>query len=183
MRMSANQDSALQNDRNLQIGNICIQWSHLEYLVALAIWSMLRIDEKTGRILTGGLDIIPRLGMAHQLSVHLNAPQLARRTLTETRKILQSGLLEQRNLVIHGHRLKAHGEPSIETFEVHRGPKSGQKQPLTNAEIAQIGRDIAIVHKALHKALLESGVLDTSCSKPARIMAQKTARNRSDNAS
>lgn len=172
-----------QNDRNLQIGNICIQWSHLEFLAAIAIWSMLRIDEKTGKIITGGLDLLPRLKMAHQLAVHLNAPMQARNSFKAAKQAVQHRLLDRRNLVIHGHRLSEKGNPWVETFEVHRGKNSGTKQPLSNSDIAQIGKDIAAVHKALHQALRESGLLDAVPAKPARIMARNTSDKRSENGS
>ena len=124
-------ESVLMNNRNTQIGNICIQWSHLEYLAALGIWSMLHLDDKTGMILTGGLDLLPRLNMGHSLAVHLNAPKTARNTFKITRSAIQDqDIINRRNLIIHGHRLDIPGRLDAETFESHRGKGAGIKKQL-----------------------------------------------------
>ena len=55
----------------VQIGNIAAQWSHLEYKLAQTIWILLGLEEGTGKIVTGGLDMLPRINMAINLSRHL----------------------------------------------------------------------------------------------------------------
>lgn len=174
------QAHALLSDRNLQIGNICFQWAHLEYLVALSLWSLLRIDHDTGKIVTGGLDLLPRVNMALKLAQHLKAPGLAIKALKEVRTALQDGLLEKRNTAIHGLRSFDTSDPSGEFFEVHRGKSAGLKQPVNNLSLQALGVQIADVHKAFHAAMLESGIYHPFGSRPARIMATNASRSTPD---
>ncbi len=165
----------LLNDRNVQIGNICWQWAHLEYLIALAAWSLLRIDNDTGRLITGGMNILPRVNLALNLARHLKAPQQAQKALKETRKALQKGLDERRNRVVHGHRFLDRADPQAEFVEMHRGKNAGVKVRQTNKDLAQLGRDIADTARALHQAMLESGVYsDIPGQRPARVKAARS---------
>lgn len=173
------QASNLLSDRNLQIGNICFQWAHLEYLLALAIWSILRIDDETGKILTGGTDIKARCAIALNLAKHLEAPEAAVNALAQAQKSIDK-LNDKRNRAVHGHRLFDPARPDTEYFEVHRGSSRGVKVPQTNADLAQLGKDIATTHKALLSALLANGVYDTSPQRPDKIIARKTSNTHSE---
>lgn len=172
-------EDRLLSDRNLQIGNICWQWAHLEYLIALAIWSLLRIDNDTGRLITGGMNILPRINLALNLAKHLNAPTQAQRALKEVRTTLQKGLDERRNRAIHGHRSLDSSDPQAEFVEMHRGKGAGTKVRQTNKDLAQLGGDIADTARALQKAMLDSGVYsDTPEPRPAPIKSLKSPPRR-----
>ncbi len=173
----------LLSDRNLQIGNICFQWAHLEFLVALALWSLLRIDQETGKILTGSLDLLPRVNMALKLAKHLKAPGLAIKALKEVRTALQGGLIERRNTAIHGLRSLDPNDPAGEFFEVHRGKSSGVKQPVNNAALRALGSEIVDVHKAFYAAMTETCIYDAVSSRPARIIATNASRRTGANES
>ena len=54
----------------MHTGSICFQWSALESLLAVVIWRLLKLDSDTGAIVTGGLDILPRINMAIALATH-----------------------------------------------------------------------------------------------------------------
>ena len=158
-------------DRNTQVGNICVQWAHLEYLLALAIWSLLRLDQETGKIVTGGLDIRPRLNMAINLAKHLKAPEPAKKALLCTRRALDGGLDERRNKAIHGHRLLDPDDIQSELVEVHRGKGDRKRHKVTNADLAELGVAIAKVAADLHEAMLKTNVYHAACDRPAQIMA------------
>jgi hypothetical protein len=170
----------LRNDRNTQIGNVCHQWAHLEFLLAIVIWKLLHIDEDTGRIVTGGLDILPRINMGIALAEHLKAPPVLKRSLKDTRTALQDGLLERRNRAIHGIRFINPADPySSELFLMHRGKGAGVATTQTNKDLAQIGKDIVALHEPLLSAMTECGLLFASAPRPARIIARKAARKAS----
>lgn len=160
--------AVLLNDRNLQIGNICFQWAHLESLLSLAIWSLLRVDNETDAILTGGTSIRPRVDLAVKLSIHLQAPKLATSTLKEVQTRLQKGLEDRRNRAVHGRRQLDANNPSIDHVEMLRGSKKGL-HPQSNADLAKLGNDIADAASLLHQAMLETNVYHTPCTKPEKI--------------
>lgn len=127
-------------------GNVCHQWSYLEYLLSKAIWHLLGLDKKTGMIVTGGMDILPRVNMAIALATHLKANPSLLQALKDTRTAIQGrrktdGLQYQRNRIVHGvySSNKEAMEPSVET---HRGAGSRQREPINLAEIQQAGTDI-----------------------------------------
>lgn len=123
----------LLSDRILH-GNICRQWAHLEYQISLSIWSMLRIDQESGAILIGGLNMSTRVGMAIAPAKHLAAPDAALNTLKEAKKILENGLEEQRNQAIHGIPFSDPNDPSMDIFEMHRGKRKG-RQRISNKDL------------------------------------------------
>jgi hypothetical protein len=91
-----------QINRLTQIGNICAQWSELEYLFATTIWVLLKLDMDTGKIVTGGLDMLPRANMAINLARHRQAPKEILDALLTARKAIQDGLDIRRNRAVHG---------------------------------------------------------------------------------
>ena len=178
MLLTQQQKIAL-TDRNVQIGNICYQWAHLEHLLFLSITSVLRLDNDTGKLITSGLDILPRVNLALKLAKHLRAPPQAIKGLEATRSTLQNGLLDRRNRAIHGHRLMDPGDPFSELVETNRGKGANVRRPQTNADLAALGKDIANAARALHHAMLYSGVFTAECWRPARIIALKTSETSS----
>jgi hypothetical protein len=176
-------EAAYHKNRNLTIGSICFQWSHLEYLLSQTIWSLLRIDEDTGKILTGGLDIQPRVNMAIALARHLNAPRGLVTALVEVRTALNKDLVYRRNRAIHGHRRPDPNEPASELVEVHRGKGDRTRHPQTNDDLVKIVDDTNDLFNVLYDALRADDILDASVSRPIRIVAKKTARNTSPNRS
>lgn len=163
--------------RNMHIGNVCHQWAHLELSIAVVIWQLLGVDEETGRLLTGGLDIQPRVNKAIALAEHLNAPPQLKKALRQTRTALQDGLDERRNQAVHGARFTDHSSPlDSQLFVMHRGKNAGKPIPVSNADLEKLGRDIFAAHKPLMEAMRSCGVLQAPTAKPARIIAPKAAR-------
>lgn len=171
------QANALLSDRNLQIGNICFQWAHLEYLLSITIGILLRVEPKTSQIISSGLDILPRTNMALALAHHLTAPRSLVDGLKAVRRDLQDGkkLLERRNRAVHGHR-QLHPSPDREIFNVYRGKGAGAIEQ-TNADLHRIGNDIAETATEFYQVMVDAGMFVASCEKPARIIAQNASRN------
>lgn len=142
------------NNRNVQIGNICAQFAHLELLLAQAIWSALNLTEKAGLSLTGRLDIEVRAKLAVELCEEQGKPDQVVKELKKVQKELQaSKIIERRNRAIHGHRFRDPDDPAAEFVVVHRGKDAGLRIKRTDAELAQIGKDIAGLHKPLLAAM------------------------------
>lgn len=126
-------------DHLVKIGNICWQWSMLEFSVAGLIWRLLGIDPDTGKIVTGGLDMIPRLNMAINLARHMKAPRYVTDELAKVRKAIQDGLDAERNRAVHGVNFPPNSAGEF-LVEMHRG--KGPKTPVavTTAELDNLGK-------------------------------------------
>jgi hypothetical protein len=145
--------------RMAHIGGVCLQWSYLEYIIAAIIWKQLNLDISVGKIVTGGMDILPRLNMAINLCRELKTDKRVERALIEARKSLQDKLIEQRNMVVHGQHWLLTGEKPV--VEVQRGKGTRQPTPFTDNEIYQLVENIAAVSNRIGQALMESGFIDT----------------------
>ncbi|MCF4098614.1 hypothetical protein [Maritalea mediterranea] len=142
------------NNRNVQIGNICIQFTHLELLLAQAIWSALDLTEKAGLSVTGRLDIEARAKLAVEICEERGKPDSVINELKNVRKELQaSRIIERRNQAVHGHRFSDPDNPAAELVVVHRGKNAGAKIKRADNELAQLGKDIAALHKPLMEAM------------------------------
>lgn len=113
-----------QISRNAQIGNICIQWSSLEYMLAHAIWLMCGVDQEVGKILTGNLDSKQRAMMAHALAHQINAPIPVKRAIKQTLDEMREELIHRRNEAVHGIHF-THPDPESVFIEMHRGKGGG----------------------------------------------------------
>jgi len=146
-------------NRNVQIGNICSQFAHLELLLAQAIWSALGLTEETGLSLTGSLNIEDRAKLATELCCKQGKPDKVVEELKKVRKELKaSRIIERRNRAIHGHRFPDPNDPASEFVVLHRGKDAGIKKKRSDTELAQIGKDIAALHKPLFAAMTDAGM-------------------------
>lgn len=143
--------------RLISVGNICTQWAYLEYLVANTIWWLLKVDRPTGMILTGGLDMIPRINMAINLARHLKADRRILEALEATRKAVQGGLADRRNIAVHGVFSSRDGSPIV-TVEVHRGKGDRKRTPLPDEELSNIGKDISSTIDGLLASMKPLGI-------------------------
>jgi hypothetical protein len=163
-----------QTNRLVQIGNICQQWSFLEYLYALTIWQLLGIDQETGKFVTGGTDIQPRMKLAVNLSKHLNAPKRLTKALEMARDSLRDAKLdERRNKAIHGVRFIGARSEAASLIEVHRGRGGRIRHEQKDAELAAIGKDLNVISSQLLSELTAVGILDRPVFKPAKYVARK----------
>lgn len=172
------QQILLQNERHVLVGNICHQWAYIEYLGALAIWSVLGVDYETGVILTGGVPIRARFDMAHKLANHLGAPPRAIAALEATKAALAGGLENKRNRAVHGVRFADEANPANEFIEMHRGSPKG-RHPQSNQDLRDLSAALDRLGQKLYSELTEVGIFRLPMRKPAAAMALKTAQARS----
>jgi hypothetical protein len=146
-------------NRNVQIGNICSQFSFLELLLAQAIWSALNLTEKAGLSVTGRLDVEVRAKLAVELCEEQGKSKQVVIELKKVQKALQtSKIIERRNRAIHGHRSADPEDPAAQFVVVHRGKNAGIKLKQTDSDLAQIGEDIAALHKPLFAAMISANM-------------------------
>lgn len=122
------------------VGVVCSEWAYLEYRMAGAIWWLLKLDEDTGQIVTGGLDIEGRAVMAVRLAKHLKANPVYTAALEACLASIQE-LSGERNLVVHGLHNFYHDTGKM-TAEVHRGKFRGAEQPMTPIRVTSLSDQI-----------------------------------------
>ena len=148
------------SNRNAQIGNICSQWAHLEYLLASAIWGLLGLEKGVGLIVTGGLNIESRVGTAVALAEALGQPDELIEALKRVRKELQSSkIIQRRNLTIHGNRFLHPDREDAELVEIHRGKSAGKPKTRADSELSELGKEIAGLHRPLMNVLRKHRLL------------------------
>jgi hypothetical protein len=79
----------------MHIGFICVAWAELENKFSQTIWATLRVDIETGKIITGGLDMVPRANMAINLARHKKAPRYIIKALERARKQSKMALTKE----------------------------------------------------------------------------------------
>lgn len=145
-------DETLQQQILASIGHICVQWALLETLVANIIWAELVMDHETGAIVTGGLDIFPRVNMAIRLAHHKKVPRPAIHHLDNIRKALQSGLGDRRNQAIHGVHAEA-SDPGATALTMLRWPEPKRTQEVSIEDLYQTSQEIIALQNLASEAL------------------------------
>ena len=133
-----------QTNRIAQIGNVCVQWSNLEYVLATAIWLIIGVNEEAGKILTASLDAKNRAKMLYSLAHVYNAPVSYKNAVKRVMKALQDGLMDRRNVAVHGVHFPSTQNDSV-GIEMHRGKGGRNQRTIPNSEFASLGNDITKV--------------------------------------
>lgn len=130
--------------RNLHIGNICRHWALIEYAAAFAIWRLLRIDDDTGALLVGGMNLSTRLTTAIRLAEHLDGPPALTLYLKHARDRINSGLDERRNQAVHGFRTPRPGAFHTDLVIMHKGKHRGA-EIQSNADLQDLSVEIEVL--------------------------------------
>jgi hypothetical protein len=143
------------------IGHVCIFWSQLENAIAKIIWRMLKIEDETiGKIVTGGLDMRPRINMAVTLARHIGLPNDHIAILEQVRTNVEA-FSEERNLVIHGVMMTDEADGKLRlNLETHRGKRRGVPQEITDERIANLGFQIVAEVYRLFPVLKSMGIVN-----------------------
>lgn len=165
--------------RMIHIGNICGQWASVEYVLSILIWQLLKVDSETGKILTGGLDMMPKLNMAITLGNHLRAPRALVQSVIVARSAIQCGIDVRRNQAVHGVSFLISESPFSVGVEVHRGKGRRQKEIVTNDQLHDLATELSQISCTLDEACKHYGVFEIEVSKPARLIAKNKSLKRS----
>lgn len=119
------------NDRARLSGHINFQYSYLDYLISKFIWALLEIEKPAGVILTGGMDIRPKLDIAIELAEHFNKFEKIRALLKKlkNRGDNPNGFIQSRNIIVHGIYSSRDGDPTV-MIESHRSKRLREKKPI-----------------------------------------------------
>jgi hypothetical protein len=132
------------------IGYVCVQWALLETVAANVIWAFLTMDHETGAIVTGGLDLRPRLSMAIALAEHVKAPPHIKSGIRQIRDTLTKEKLDdRRNQAIHGAH-SASDDPSKVNLTMLRWRGDKRTKAVSALELAELGHTIAKLTATLH---------------------------------
>jgi hypothetical protein len=144
-----------QTNTNVQIGNICIQWASLEYVVSNAIWVVLRVDAEVGKIVTGNLDMKQRANMIFALAHQTNAPRPFKDACMALKKALfdPGDLLHRRNLAVHGIHFFHHSNDTVQ-IEVHRGKGGRGPREIAVSDLQKLGNDINVASDNFARAFI-----------------------------
>jgi hypothetical protein len=143
-------------NRYVQIGNICVQWSAIEYHVAIAIWNLAGVvDQEIGKVLTASLDLKGRVTMAFKLAHIVNAPVPFKIAIKALQTSLQSeDLYHRRNQAVHGIHFDI-DQPGAIGIEMHRGPGGREQRVQTDMELSQLGKRLTALRDAFFAALTQ----------------------------
>lgn len=154
------------SNRQLHIGNICIQWSNLEYSLATTIWLLIGVKVEVGKIVTANLDIKQRATMALALAHQTNAPIYLKNAIKKVLERLRDDLISERNQAVHAtHFGEIEGGSEI---ELHRGKGGRARRAQLDANLARTGAAIAEVSKAFHAELMKFADLKIEEAKKKR---------------
>jgi hypothetical protein len=126
------------------IGHVCLQWARLEMALLAVIYGIEDVHYTKGDIVFGGLDMLPRVGMAVNLAEHHNIPVRFQKRIRAIRKALQHGdknsLCNRRNQVVHGAHRDLEGGNTTLTMVRWRGPKRDRQ--MSALEINELAVDL-----------------------------------------
>ncbi len=140
-----------ETNRIAQIGNVCVQWSNLEYALANAIWMMIGVTQEPGKILTASLDAKNRAKMLYSLAHVYNVPVSYRNAIKRVVSALQDDLMNRRNIAVHGIHFPSQ-EPNSVGIEMHRGKGGRNQRTIPNSEFEALGNDIVKVRDDFTRA-------------------------------
>ncbi|WP_227368316.1 hypothetical protein [Halomonas sp. M20] len=141
------------------IGHICFQYSFLDYLVSNVIWHILKLDVEAGKIVTGSLDIRPKLDMAVTLASHYGVlDEISAHIKTMKNRIEgKNGAINKRNRLIHGVFASAPGDPVV-VVESHRNKRHRQRIALAIDEIQSTLNEITQEATDLSELMEKHGI-------------------------
>ncbi|WP_125925562.1 hypothetical protein [Halomonas aestuarii] len=127
------------HERASLIGYVCFQYSYLDYLVSNIIWGVLNIDKEAGKIVTGSLDIRPRLDMAVELLKHYDTHHELKEFVNTMKNRIEgkNGIINKRNIVVHGVFSSREGDPKV-LVESHRSKRHRERAEMTVDEIREL---------------------------------------------
>ncbi len=136
-------------------GNVCHQWSYLEYLLSQLIWHLLKLDKAIGIIVTGEIEITAKAKMALKLSKELLTHNDLISILVLISKL--QTLAEKRNRVVHG-SFSSHPDSVYAAVELHRGKNAGIREQISINDIDSVAEEINILTMSFAVVLEKYGI-------------------------
>ena len=145
----------------MQVGLVCTQWAHLEWLLELTHWWLLDLlnNPTEGRPITSGLSIGT---LARRVSAlcYLKISNVDDRTKFNTIEGRIKAVIDERNLAVHGTRAC---DPSLGvTASVSRGKYKNEQQKLPLVRLGSLNAEIKSIIAAPEPVLVRYGVIEGS---------------------
>lgn len=162
----------------MQVGLVCIQWSHLEWLLELMHWWLLGLlnAPTEGRLITSGPSIDAMARRVSGLS-HLKISNEADRAQLATIEARIKAVVDERNLAVHGTRSE-HPEVGV-TASVARGKYKNEPQKLPLVRLRSLNTEIGAIISALEPLLVRYGIIEnqtTALQDPMRRLGGDAPR-------
>lgn len=122
------------------IGQVCLQWARLEMALIGLLCHVEPMETEKAYIIFGGLDILPRANMIINLARHNKVHPPILKKIVAIRTTLQKGLLDRRNLVVHGAHREMEGDETTLTMIRWKGDK--RHTTLSVIDIGKLGNEI-----------------------------------------
>lgn len=144
----------------LEVGLVCSQWAHLEWLMELTLWWILGLfDKRTeGRILTGQWSLDTTARKVCSL-MHLRITDREDLDFIASIKRRIDDIVPKRNLAVHGVRQL---DPETETVaaEVSRGHYKNTPQPLSLIRLASLNDELNRIIRDFQPLLVRLNILE-----------------------
>ncbi|MCJ8339870.1 MAG: hypothetical protein MJK10_15485 [Pseudomonadales bacterium] len=132
-------------------GSIYAQYVYFDYLVSSVIWHLLNIDKELGIMVTGNLEIHPKIEMAREIAIYKNE-------LTDIQKLLTSfknsevdseAIFSKRNLIVLDVFSSSieKAEVSSNNLSTNRAELSLEYYDKVHDEICAINNDMVVLMK------------------------------------
>ena len=142
--------------RLLIVGNVCVQWSYLEYLLGNIVPFLLKIGDEQSEILLRHSDIIRKAQFAKDLADSTNADSELTSCLIKIAKAIPE-LSSERNLVVHGVYFSKDGADLV-IAQAYRGKYVGSPQSMGIDRMLKLGNDIAALSTQIRLPMERLGI-------------------------
>ncbi|NQY63824.1 MAG: hypothetical protein HRT38_08800 [Alteromonadaceae bacterium] len=145
--------------RAQMVGFICTVYSYMDYAISNVIWHLLKLDKETGIIVTGAMDIRPKIDMAIELADHTEEISDIRAKLQEFKNQggKPNGFISRRNKIIHG-ICSSRNNDSVVMVESHRKKSQRARHELGYQEIVDTYQDISRSNDELVTLMVAHGI-------------------------
>ena len=150
-------DDIHQIKRRMELtGHICTQYAYFDHLISNIIWHLLSIEKDLGIIVTGNMEIRPKIEMAIEISDYKNEFPYLRKALQSLKNSgnKSSGFISKRNVIVHGIFFTRDNDPKV-MVEAHRKKSLRKRQELTIEYYTSTLQEISDANNKL-VALMES---------------------------
>jgi hypothetical protein len=154
----------------MQVGLVCSQWAYLEWLLELTHWWLLGLlnKDKEGRVITSGLSIEVMARRVWELC-HLRISDIADRDRLGAVKDRIQGILEERNLAVHGRR-SLNPDQSV-TGAIARGKYKHEPQKLSLVRLRNLNTEIGYITAELEPILVRYGIIEGMTDLSAQLQS------------
>ncbi len=145
-----------QQTQLLNVGNVCTQWSYLEYLLGNAISFLLKANDTHSEIILRDTDIFRKARIASELAESVKTDSELQKCLDDILKEIPN-LSSERNLIVHGVYFSKKTDHSV-IARAYRGKYAGSPQLMPTTRTEKLGADILALSLRLISPMERLGI-------------------------